>query len=96
MHSTGRKGVRQCQGRNDRLELKFGEKIKLVHNGTSMSAEEMYTTWNWKVGENTIKVHHIGCNGIIVGRELIKDFTGSMDYVTAIDRLLKEAHIAEV
>ena len=81
-------------------------KFQLANNGASMSAEEMYVTWNWKVSENTIKVlYHTGCNDIIVGRKFIEDFTrrevmedfpGSMDYVTAIDRSLKEAHIAEV
>ena len=52
-----------------------------------------------KVGENEVEVlRNTGCNGIIVRRELVKkdDFTGSMDYVTTIDRTLKEASIAEL
>ena len=52
-----------------------------------------------KVGENEVEVlRDTGCNGVIVRRELVKedDFTGSMGYVMAIDRTLKEAPIAEI
>ena len=49
-----------------------------------------------KVGENVVEVlRDTGCNGVIVRRELLKedDYTGSMGYVMAIDRTLKEAPI---
>ena len=52
-----------------------------------------------KVGENVVEVlRDTGCNGVVVRRELVKteDFTGSMGYVMATDRTLKEAHIAEI
>ena len=52
-----------------------------------------------KVGENVVEVLcDTGCNGVIVRRELVKkdDLTGSMGYVMAIDRTLKEAPIAEI
>ena len=52
-----------------------------------------------KVGENVVEVlRDSGYNDVIVRRELVKedDFTGSMDYVMAIDRTLKEAPIAEI
>ena len=52
-----------------------------------------------KVGENEVEVlRDIGCNGVIVRKELVKedDFTGSMGYVMAINRKLKEAPIAEI
>ena len=52
-----------------------------------------------KVGENEVEVlRDTCCNGVIVRKELVKkeDFTGSMGYVMAIDRILKEAPIAEI
>ena len=51
------------------------------------------------VGENVVEVlRDTSCNGIIVRIEWVKedDFTGSMGYVMAIDRTLKEAFIAEI
>ena len=50
------------------------------------------------MSENEVEVlRDTGCNGVIVRRELVKedDFTGTMGYVMAIDRTLKEAPIAE-
>ena len=52
-----------------------------------------------KVGENEAEVlRNTGYNGVIVRIELVKkeDLTGSMGYVMAIDRTLKEAPIAEI
>ena len=52
-----------------------------------------------KVGENVAKFFRdTDCNGVTVRRELMKedDFAVSMGYVTAIDRTLKEAPIAEI
>ena len=52
-----------------------------------------------KVGKNKVEVlRDTGCNGVIVRRELVKKdyFTGSIGYVMAIDRTLKEAPIAEI
>ena len=52
-----------------------------------------------KVGENEVEVlRDTGCNGVIVRRELVRkeELTGSMGYVMAIDRTLKEAPIAEI
>ena len=52
-----------------------------------------------KAGKNEVEVlRDTGCNGVIVRRELVKeeDFTGSMGYVMAIDRTLKEAPIAKI
>ena len=52
-----------------------------------------------KVVENEVEVLcDTGCNGVIVRRELVKedDFTGSMGYMMAIHRTLKEAPIAEI
>ena len=83
------------------LELKSGEKIKVVRNGACLSNENKncMPLATGKVGENEVEVlRDTGCNGVIVRRELVKkeDFTGSMGYVMVIDRTLKEAPIAEV
>ena len=83
------------------LELKSGEKIKVVHNGACLSKEnrKCMPVATGKVGENVIEVlRDTGCNGVIVRRKLVKedDFTGSMGYVMAINRTLKEAPIAEI
>ena len=83
------------------MELKSGEKIKVVRNGACLSNEnkKCMLLGTGKVGENVVEVLcDTDCNGVIVRRELVKedDFTGSMDYVMAIDRTLKEAPIAEI
>ena len=83
------------------LELKCGEKIKVMHNGACLSNEnkKCMPLATRKVGENEADVLcDTGCNGVIVRRELVKkdDFTSSMVYVMAIDQTLKEAPIAEI
>ena len=83
------------------LELKSGEKIKVVPNGACLSNEnrKCMLPATGKVDENAVEVlHDIGCNGFIVRRELVKkdDFTGSKGYVMAIDRTLKETPIAGI
>ena len=83
------------------LELKSGEKIKVVRNGACLSNENKncMPLVTGKVGENKVEVlRDTGCNGVIVRRELVKedDLTGSMGCVMAIDRTLKEAPIAEI
>ena len=52
-----------------------------------------------KVGENVVEVlRDTGYNAVIVRRGLVKedDFTGSMGFVMAIDRTLKEAPISKI
>ena len=52
-----------------------------------------------KVGENEVEVlRDTGCKGVMVRRELVQEdeFTGSMGYVMAINRTLKEAPIAKI
>ena len=52
-----------------------------------------------KVSEKEVEVlHDTGCNSDIVRTELVKkdDFAGSIGYLMAIDRTLKEAPIAEI
>ena len=83
------------------LELKSGEKIKVVRNGACLSNENKncMPLATGKVGENEVEVlRRTGCNGVIVRRELVKEnnFTGSMSCVMAIDRTMKEAPIAEI
>ena len=83
------------------MQGKSGKKIKVVRNGACLSNEnkKCIPLATGKVGENVVEVlRDIGCNGVIVRRELVKedDFTGSMSYVMAIDRILKEAPIAEI
>ena len=82
------------------LELKSGEKIKVVRNGACLSNEneKCMPLATVKVGENVVEVlRDIGCNGVIVRREFNEDnFTGSKGYVMAIDRTLKEAPIVKI
>ena len=83
------------------MELKSGEKIKVVCNGACLSNEnrKCVPLATGKVGKNEVEVLcDTGCNGVFVRRELVKedDFTGSMGYVMAIDRTLNEAPIAEI
>ena len=83
------------------LELKSGEKNKVVRSGAYLSNENKkcmpFATRT--VGENEVEVlRDTDCNGVIVRRELVKEdnFTGSMGYVMAMDRTLKEAPIAGI
>ena len=83
------------------LELKVGQKIKVVRNGACLSNENKncMPLATEKVGANEVEVLcDTGCNGVNIRRELVKkdDLTGSMGYVIAIDRTLKEAPIAEI
>ena len=83
------------------LELKSGEKIKVVRNGACLSIENKncMPLATRKVGANVVEVlRDTGCNGVIVRKKFVKkdDFTGSMGCVMAIDRTLKEAPIAEI
>ena len=83
------------------MELKSGEKIKVVRNAACLSNEnrKCMPLATGKVDENEVAVlRDTGCNGVIVRMELVKkdDFTDSMGYVMAIDRILKEAPIAEI
>ena len=83
------------------MELKSGEKIKVVRNGACLSNKNKncMPLATGKEGENEVEVlRDTGYNGVIVRRELVKkdDFSGSMGYVMAIDRTLKEAPIAEI
>ena len=83
------------------LEVKTGEKIKVVRDGACLSNEnrKCMPFATGKVGENEVEVFRdTGCNGVIVRRELVKedDFTGSIGYVMAIDQTLKESPIAEI
>ena len=58
------------------LELKSGEKIKVVHNGAYLSIENRncIPVMTEKVGENVVEVlHDTGCNGVIIRRELVKE-----------------------
>ena len=82
------------------LELKSGEKIKVVHNGAWLNNKhkKCMPLATGKVRENVVEVlRDKDCNGVIVRSELVKkdDFKGSMGYVTTIDRTL-EAPIAEI
>ena len=72
-----------------------------MRNGACLSNEnkKCMPLATGKVGENEVEVlRDTGCNGVIVRRELVKkdDFTGSMGYVMAMDRTLKEAPISEI
>ena len=83
------------------MELKSGEKIKVVRDGACLSNENKncMPLATGKVGENEVEVlRDTGCNSVIVRRELAKkdDFTGSTGYVITTDRTLKEAPIAEI
>ena len=83
------------------LELKSGEKTKVVHNGACLSNEnnKCMPLASGKMNENVVEVlRDTGYNGVIVRRGLMKedDFIGSKGYVMAIDRTLKEAPIAEI
>ena len=95
-------GKNDAKAKNEEyLELKSGEKIEVVRNGAYLSNKnkKCMPLAMGKVAENVVEILRVtGCNGVIARRKLAKEynFTCSMGYVIASNRVLKEAPIAEI
>ena len=76
----------------DTLELKTGEKIKVL-NGACVEAEieDNLSVMSGKVGNKNVEVlRDSGCNGVIVKRELVDeaDFIGKVGCIMMVNRTL--------
>ena len=81
------------------LELKSGEKIKVL-NGTCMAEiKDNLLVLSGEVGSKKVEVlRDTACSGVIIRRELVDktDFTGDMGHIMTVDRTLKRARMAKV
>ena len=81
------------------LELKFGEKIKVL-NGTCMAEnKDNLPVLSGKVGDKKVEVlRDTACSGVIIRRELVNeaDFIGEMGHIMTVNRTLKRSTMAKV
>ena len=81
------------------LELKSGEKIKLLNGACMAEIKDNLPVLSGKVGGKKVEVlRDIGCSGVIIGREFVDktDFTGEMGDIITVDRTIKRAPMAKV
>ena len=81
------------------LELKSGEKIKVLNGACMAEINDNLPVLSGKVGVKTMEVlRDTGCSGVIIRRELVDetDFTGEMGHIMTLDRTIKRAPMAKV
>ena len=81
------------------LELKSGEKIKVLNGACMAEIKDNIPVLSGKVGGKKVEVlRDTGCSGVIIRRELVDetDFTGKMGHIMTVDRTVKQAPMAEV
>ena len=81
------------------LELKFGEKIKVLNGACMAEIKDNLPVLSGKVGGNKMEVlRDTGCTGAIIRRELVDeaDFIGEMGHIMTVDRTLKRTPMAKV
>ena len=81
------------------LELKFGEKIKVLNGACMAEMKDNLPVFSGEVGGKKMEVlRDTGCSGVIIRRELVDeaDFTGKMGHIMTVDRTFKRAPMAKV
>ena len=81
------------------LELKSGEKIKVLNGACMAGIKDNLPVLSGKVGGKKVEaLRDTGCSGVIIRRELVDetDFTGEMGYIMTVDRTIKRAPMAKV
>ena len=82
------------------LELKSGEKIKVLNGACMTEIKDNLPVLSGKVGDKKVEVlRDTGCSGvIIIKRESVDeaDFIGKMGRIMTVDRTLKRAPMAKV
>ena len=80
------------------LELKSGEKIKVLNGACMAEIKNNLLVLSGKVGVKKVEVlRDTGCSGVIVRRELVDetDLTEEMGHIMTVDRTLKRALMAK-
>ena len=80
------------------LELKSGEKIKVLNGACMAEIKDNLPVLSGKVGDKKVEVlRDTGCRGVIIRRELEDetDFTGEMRHIMTVDRTIKPAPMAK-
>ena len=81
------------------LELKSGEKIKVLSGACMAEIKDNLPVLSGKVGSKKVEVlRDTGCSGVIITRESVDemDFTGEMRHIMTVDRTIKRAPMAKV
>ena len=74
----------------EKLELKSGEKIKVLNGACMAEIKDNLPVLSGKVGGKKVDT---GCSVVIIRRELVDeaDFTVEMGHITTVDRTIKRA-----
>ena len=81
------------------LELKSGEKIKVLNGACMAEIKDNLPVLSGKVGGKNVEVlRDTECSGVIIKRELVDkmDFTGEMGHMMMVDSTIKRAPMAKV
>ena len=81
------------------LELKSGEKIKVLNDACMAEINDNLPVLSGKVGGKKVEVlRDSGCSGVIIKKEFVDetDFTGEMEHIMTVDRTIKRAPMAKV
>ena len=79
------------------LELKSGEKIKVLNGACMAEIKDNLPVLSGKVEGKKVEVlQDTACSGVIIRRELVDetDFTGEMGHIMMVDRTIKRALMA--
>ena len=81
------------------LELKSGEKIKVLNGACMAEIKNNLPMLSGKVGGKKVEVlRYTGCSGVIIRRELVDEtyFPGEMGHIMTVDRTILEVPMAKV
>ena len=81
------------------IELKSGEKIKVLNGACMAEIKDNLPVLSGKVEGKKVKVlRNTGCSGVIIRRELVDetDFTGEMGHIMTVECTIKRAPMAKV
>ena len=98
MHVQRRSDEKEAGLGMETLELKSGEKIKVLNGACMAEINDNLPVLSGKVGVKTVEVlRDTGCSGVIITRELVNetDFTGEMGHIMTLDRTIKRAPMAK-
>ena len=81
------------------LELKSGEKVKVLNGACMAEIKENLPVLSGKVEGKKVEVlRDTGCSGVIIRRELVDEtnFTGEMGHIMTVDCTIERAPMTEV
>ena len=81
------------------LELKSGEKIKMLNGACMAEIKDNLPMLSGKVGGKKVEMlRYTGCSGVIIRRKLVDEthFPGEMGHIMTVDCTIKQAPMAKV